>query len=110
VFVILASFPKFLRLTLFDIGSTSDHAWFITRGITSLFAITEAGDVIEAANIGREGVIGLSGITKRNGMAFWAHVRISGEAMQISAKTLHSMLEQESAFCRLLFEYTHTLS
>jgi CRP-like cAMP-binding protein len=96
--------------TLFDISSTSDHAWFITSGIVSLFTTTEAGDIIEAAAIGREGVVGLSGITKRNGMAFWAQVQISGEALQISARTLQSMLEQESAYYKLLFEYTYTLS
>ena len=43
-------------------------------------------------------------------MAFSAQVQISGEALQIDAKTLQSMLEQESAFYKLLFEYTHTLS
>ena len=96
--------------TLYDIDSISDYAWFITSGIVSLLTPTEAGDIIEAATIGREGVVGLSGITKRNGMAFWAQVQISGEALQISARTLQSMLEQESAFYKLLFEYAHTLS
>jgi CRP-like cAMP-binding protein len=55
--------------TLFDIGSTSDHAWFITEGIASVFTTTKAGDIIEAASVGREGVVGLSGIAKRNGIA-----------------------------------------
>jgi CRP-like cAMP-binding protein len=95
---------------LFDIGSTSDHAWFITSGIVSLLTTTKDGDVIEAATIGREGVVGLSGIAKRNGMAFSAQVRISGDALQIGARALQSMLEQESAFYKLLFEYTYTLS
>jgi len=96
--------------TLYDIGSTSDQAWFITSGIVSLLTTTEAGDIIEAAAVGREGVVGLSGITKRNGMTFWAQVQISGEALQISVKTLQDMLRQESAFYEPLFEYAHTLS
>jgi len=95
---------------LYNIGSTSDHAWFITSGIVSLLTTTEAGQIIEAAAIGREGVVGLSGIAKRNGMACWAQVQISGEALQIGAKTLQDMLGQESAFYKSLFEYTHTLS
>jgi len=69
---------------LYDIGFTSDHAWFITSGIVSLLTTTEAGEIIEAAAVGREGAVGLSGITKRNGMAFSAHVQISGEALQIA--------------------------
>jgi CRP-like cAMP-binding protein len=96
--------------TLYDIGSASDHAWFITSGIVSLLPTTEAGDIIEAVAVGREGIVGLSGISRRNGMTFWAQARISGEALQIDEKTLQSMLEQESAFYKLLFEYTHTLS
>jgi CRP-like cAMP-binding protein len=95
---------------LFDISSASNHAWFITSGIVSLFTTTEAGCIIEAAAIGREGMVGLSGITKGNGMAFWAQVQISGEALQIGARTLQNMLEQESAYYKLLFEYTYTLS
>jgi CRP-like cAMP-binding protein len=95
---------------LYDIGSTSEHAWFITSGIVSLLTTTEAGDITEAAAVGREGMVGLSGITKSNGMAFCAQVQISGEALQIGLKTLQSMLEQESALYKLLFEYTHALS
>jgi CRP-like cAMP-binding protein len=96
--------------TLYYIGSSSDHAWFITSGIVSLLTTTEAGDIIEAAAVGREGVVGLSGGAKRNGMALWARAQISGEALQIDAKTLQSMFEQESVFYKLLFEYMHTLS
>src|SRR5262245_3317613 len=95
---------------LYDIGFTSDHARFITSGIVSLLTTTEAGEIIEAAAIGREGVVGLSGITKRNGMAFWAHVQISGEALQVDTRTLQSMLGREIAFYKLLFEYTNALS
>src|SRR5262245_8330902 len=43
-------------------------------------------------------------------MPFWAKAQISGETLQIGVKTLESMLEQESAFYKLLFEYTHALS
>jgi CRP-like cAMP-binding protein len=43
-------------------------------------------------------------------MALWAQTQISGEALRIGAKTLQSMLEQESAFYKPLFEYAHTLS
>jgi CRP-like cAMP-binding protein len=89
--------------TLYDIGSASDQAWFITSGIVSLLTTTEAGDIIEAAAVGREGIVGLSGISRRNGMTFWAQAQISGEALQIDAKTLQSMLEQESEFYKLLY-------
>jgi CRP-like cAMP-binding protein len=49
---------------LYDVGGTSNYAWFITSGIVSLLTTTEAGKIIEAAAVGREGVVGLSGITQ----------------------------------------------
>jgi CRP-like cAMP-binding protein len=96
--------------TLYDFSPTFDHTWFITSGIVSLLTTPEAGGVIEAAAIGREGMVGFSGITKRNEIKLRAYVRISGEALQIDAKTLQNMIEQEGAFLGLLFDYTYTLS
>jgi CRP-like cAMP-binding protein len=96
--------------TLYDIRSTLDHTWFITNGIVSLLTAPEAGGVIEIAAIGREGMVGFSGIEKRHGTNLGAYVRISGEALQIDAKTLRNMIEQESAFLELLFDYTCTLT
>jgi CRP-like cAMP-binding protein len=95
---------------LYDISSTFDHTWFITSGIVSLLTAPEAGGVIEVAAVGREGMVGFSGITKRNGMKLRAYVRISGEALQIDAETLQNMIEQESAVLGLLFDYTYTLT
>lgn len=96
--------------TLYDISSTFDHSWFITSGIVSLLTAPEVGGVIELAAIGREGMVGFRGITKRNGSKLRACVLISGEAMQVDAETVQNMIEQESAFLGLLFDYTNTLS
>src|SRR5262245_11189757 len=75
-------------ITLSDIGSISDHAWFFTSGVVNWLTTTEAVDIIEAAAVGREGVVGISGIKKRNGMALLAQEPISAEALRIDAKTL----------------------
>ncbi len=96
--------------TLYDLGSAPDYTWFISKGLISLFTNLESGDVIEATAVGREGIVGLSGISNRNGMAFWAQVQISGEALLIGSKILQDMLREEVAFYKLLFEYTHNLS
>ncbi len=80
--------PKLKRVrleagsTLYDLGSASEYTWFITKGLASLLTYLESGDIIEAAAVGREGIVGLSGITKRNGMVLWAQVQISGEAIE----------------------------
>lgn len=95
---------------LYDIGTATEHAWFVTDGIVSLLSVTEAGDTVEAAMIGRDGAIGFPGIPRRNGAAFQARVQVTGEALRISAKALRTAVEQESGLSDLLLDYAHTLS
>ena len=96
--------------TLYDLGSAVDYVWFITSGIVSLLILSEDGKSIEVAAVGPEGVIGLSGITKENGVAIQAKIQISGRALRIDIQTFRTVLQQECALSELLFEYTHTLS
>lgn len=95
---------------LYDAGDAVDHTWFVTSGIISLLSVTEDGDTIEAAMIGREGVIGFPGITRRNGTAFRAQVQVAGEALRIKAKSLQAIIKQGCEIYELLLDYTHTLS
>jgi CRP-like cAMP-binding protein len=95
---------------LYDAGDAVDHTWFVTSGIISLLSVTEDGDTIEATMVGREGVIGFPGITRRNGTAFRAQVQVAGEALRIKAKDLLAAINQESEFYELLLGYTHALN
>jgi len=95
---------------LYDIGAATEHAWFVTDGIVSLLSVTEAGDTVEAAMIGRDGAIGYPGIPRKNGAAFQARVQVAGEALRISAKALRTAVEQERGLSDLLLNYAHTLS
>lgn len=61
--------------TLNEIGYISDHTRFITSGMASYHINTEAGEIIEAAAVGREGIIGLAGITERSELALWVLVQ-----------------------------------
>lgn len=96
--------------TLYDTGSRIELVWFITRGLVSLRTTTKDGGVIEAAAIGREGIVGLSGIARRNGTVYWAQVQISGKALQISASALRTAVGQGSVFYEFLFQYTYSLN
>jgi len=108
--------PKMKRVrleagsTLYDLGSASEYTWFITKGLVSLFTNLDSGDVVEVAAVGREGIVGLSGITSKNGIPRWSQVQIFGEAFQISSKIMQDILKVEIAFYKPLFEYTHSLS
>jgi CRP-like cAMP-binding protein len=96
--------------TLYEAGSTIDHAWFLTSGIVSLLAVAEDGGVIEVASIGREGLVGLPGIIGRNGATTRARVQISGEALRIQIKLLQAILKQVGGFYEPLFQYTYIFS
>ena len=93
---------------LFDVGETPDGVWFITRGAISLF-VNVRYRVIEAAMIGREGAVGLSGIARTNSIPLYAQVQIEGEALEIDARILHQVLRQNSEAYDLVFDYMNGL-
>jgi CRP-like cAMP-binding protein len=93
---------------LFDVGETPDRVWFITRGAVSLF-VDVRHRVIEAAMIGREGAVGISGIARRNSIPLYAQVQIEGEALEIDARILHRVLRQNSEAYDLIFDYMNDL-
>jgi|SRR5262245_44237037 len=81
--------------TLNEIGYISDHTRFITSGMASYRINTEAGDIIEAAAVGREGIVSLSGITERSELALWALVR---DLTGIPAVRLDREMEEHAKF------------
>ncbi len=93
---------------LFDVGETPERVWFITRGAISLF-VNVRHRVIEAAMIGREGAVGLSGIARINSIPLYAQVQIEGEALEIDAGILHQVLRQNSEAYDLIFDYVNGL-
>jgi CRP-like cAMP-binding protein len=93
---------------LFDVGETPDRVWFITRGAVSLF-VNVKHRVIEAAMIGREGAVGLSGIPRTNDAPLYAQVQIEGEALEIDARILHRVLRENSEAYDLIFDYVNVL-
>ncbi|MGH9837950.1 MAG: hypothetical protein ACREEM_04115 [Blastocatellia bacterium] len=62
---------------LHDTGARANHAWFLTGGIVSLLSVTEAGDTVEVAMIGYDGVIGFPGVVRRNGTRHRACVQLA---------------------------------
>jgi CRP-like cAMP-binding protein len=96
--------------TLYDVGTTIDHAWFITSGMVSLLAVTEDGDTVEIASVGREGLVGLSSMKNRRDMEFRAQVRIEGSALLVDRRALKNLNGQGSIVSELLSDYTHGMS
>jgi len=94
---------------LYDAGDSTDYAWFITGGVVSLLSLSEDGGSVEAAMIGRDGLIGFSGASQRKGMAFRAQVQVAGAAQRISAKALRAVIKQEIGLYEPLLDQALTL-
>jgi CRP-like cAMP-binding protein len=90
---------------LFNVGETPDRVLFITRGAVSLF-VNVRHRVIEAAMIGREGAVGLSGIARTNSIPMFAQVQIE---LEIDARLLHRVLRQNGEAYDLIFDYLNDL-
>ncbi|MCG3143152.1 MAG: hypothetical protein HONDAALG_00473 [Gammaproteobacteria bacterium] len=96
--------------TLLDIDDRVGHAWFITGGVVSLLSATEDGDTIEVAMVGREGVVGLSGLARTDGSLFRAYVQIKGGALRVSTEALRAACRQGGELRELLFDYSQAMT
>jgi CRP-like cAMP-binding protein len=95
---------------LHEAGDPIKRIYFIESGVVTLGVATENGEYIDIAPIGNEGVIGLAGIMPANWPLFAAHVRISGEALEISPHALRSALKRNRRLQYLLLNYSYLLS
>ena len=62
-----------------------ERVYFVTSGVVSLVNEPEAGDAVEFATLGREGMVGFPVILGATSIPSVAFVQVPGEAMQIPA-------------------------
>jgi CRP-like cAMP-binding protein len=85
------------------------HAYFLTSGMISLLSITEAGETIEVAMIGNEGMLGIPIILKVNISPYRTMVQIPGDALRIKADALSREFARCGQLHELLLKFTHAL-
>lgn len=93
----------------YESGDKPQQAYFINKGIATLLATTEEGDVIEVGMVGSEGLIGASIILKANKMTCRVVVQIPGEATMVKASVLRDEFDRGGQLQDLLLRYTHLL-
>lgn len=94
---------------LTEVGDTVTHTYFITSGMISLISLTQEGQTIQVAMVGREGVVGIPGILRTQLTVFRAKVQIAGVAWRIRAGALRAEVKRCSSLHEALSCYTHTL-
>jgi len=94
---------------LTEVGDMVTHTYFITSGMISLISLTQEGQTIQVAMVGREGVVGIPSILRTQMTVFRAKVQIAGVAWRIKAGALRAEVKRCSSLHEVLSCYTHTL-
>lgn len=95
--------------TLYHAGDQISYAYFPRTGMLSLLSASEKGNVIEAAMVGNEGVVGIPIILRVGTIPYHVTVQVSGEALVLKADIFRSQFERSEALRDKVLRYTHAL-
>jgi CRP-like cAMP-binding protein len=96
-------------MLLFEAGDTINRVYFPHAGVVSLVVELASGETIEAAMIGREGVVGgLSALDSRISISR-AIVQIAGAASVVDVDHVRHLAERSTAFHTTLIKHEQIL-
>ncbi len=90
-------------------GEPSAHLYFPTTAIVSLLYVSRDGAPLEVAQVGCEGIVGVSAFLGGGSTTSSAEVRSAGHAWRIRAADLQPEFELAGAAMHLLLRYTQAL-
>jgi CRP-like cAMP-binding protein len=94
---------------LCEAGSPLTWAYLPCAGVVSLQTMTEDGETVEVAMVGREGVVGVPVLEASDIATHSAVVAVRGEALRLNAEALQKELGRDVALQRALIQYWHSL-
>ena len=92
---------------LFEAGDLIQHAHFPLNGVVSLLGMTEAGETVEVAMVGDEGMLGVSIILRAGVTIHRSMVHIPADALRIRSEVLKMEFDREGKLQDLLLRFTH---
>ncbi len=92
---------------LYEVADIVSHSYFPLSGMFSLLALTEAGNTIEVAMVGNEGIVGLPAILGIYKTPYRMIVPIRGYAMKIRADSLRTEFSRGGRLHDVLLRYTY---
>jgi len=93
------------EMVLFDAGDTIEAIYFPHVGIVSLVVDLTSGDMIEAAMIGRDGVVGGSAALDGDLSLNKAVVQLTGRASVVDVDHIRSLAERSTVFRTALMRH-----
>jgi CRP-like cAMP-binding protein len=94
---------------LFEAGDTIDATYFPTSAVISIVVVLSSGEVVEAAMVGRDGVIGAAAALDGKIALSRAVIQLSGEAMACSLAGFRGAAMQSQPFLSLLIRHEQAL-
>jgi len=96
--------------SVYENGGELDLIYFPTTSVISLLTVSDKGETVKIAAIGKEGVFGISMLMGRKITPTQAMVATAGYGYRLSAASLRREFELGSPLRYLLQRYTHTLT
>ena len=90
---------------VYDLRDGAQFAYFPEGALISQLHVLSDGGTIEAAMIGRDGMIGLSAVFGAPAPSCWTQVAIAGSALRVRTETLRAEFARGGALQHLLLGY-----
>ena len=94
---------------LFEAGDTVDHVYFPSGAIISLVVTLSTGEAIEAAMVGKDGVVGASAALDGKISLSRAIVQMAGDAVTCDLEVLKKAAMQSQPLLSLLIRHEQTV-
>lgn len=98
-----------LKQVLYEPNQPIKYAYFLNSGTASLLNIMENGQTIEAATVGKEGMIGVPLLLGTTQIPLQVIVQVPGDGLRMKADVFKDQVYAGSPLHTLLLRYTQTL-
>ncbi len=94
---------------IYGVGDDMEFAYFPVTGVCSLIATDYAGDGVEMASVGREGMVGVPGALSGQRMVGEVVQQITGYIARTPMTVVRTEVERRGAFSQILERYAVAL-
>jgi CRP-like cAMP-binding protein len=94
---------------IYGTGAKVAHAYFPLSAVMSVIATDSDGRGVEAASVGREGIVGLAGALGASGTIGEVVNQVSGKALRIPIEPLRREIQRRETLSGLVEHYTIAL-
>ena len=92
---------------IYEVGDPMTFAYFLTKGLVGLMAITDAGQTVDVGMVGKDGFIGCPIILNATSSPCRVMTQAPSEAMRVKREALVAEYDRNEGLQKLLLNHTH---